>query len=128
MSFTFQKNHKLKNSRDITELFISGKSIYFSPLKVKYLIFPVKTEPPILAGFTVSKKLFKSAVIRNLLKRRMREAYRLNKQLIENQLGNSQKRIHVMFIYQYDRISTYLEIENSVKQVLNKLINFTGVR
>ena len=122
MAFTFQKNQKLKNNRDITELFISGKSIYFSPLKVNYIIFPVKSDPSILASFSVSKKLFKSAVKRNLLKRRMREAYRLNKHSTENKLADSEKKIHLMFIYNSDRISTFKDIEHSVKQILNKIL------
>lgn len=34
------------------------------------------------AGITVSKKVSKSAVVRNKLKRRLREIYRLNKNII----------------------------------------------
>ena len=122
MPFTFSKHQKLKNSRDITELFVSGKSIYYPPLKATYIIFPFKSEPSILAGFSVSKKYFKTAVKRNLLKRRMREAYRLNKHALEDKLSASEQKVHLMFIYQADRVSTFKEIENAVNKVLNKIL------
>ena len=123
MPFTFRKNQKLKSNRDIAELFVSGKSIYFPPLKVNYKIFPSKSEPFMLAGFSVSKKFFKSAVKRNLLKRRMREAYRLNKQALEAKLSVSEQKVHLMFIYQGDKICALKEIENAVNKLFGTLVD-----
>lgn len=117
MSFTFPKSQKLKKKRDIDELFNSGKILSYSILKVKYRIIKERSDFPVLAGFSVSKKTFRKAVMRNLLKRRMREAYRLNKYSLTEKLQNLNIAAHLMFIYNSDEIATFQEIENSMKEL-----------
>ncbi|MFW6246341.1 MAG: ribonuclease P protein component, partial [Tangfeifania sp.] len=77
--FTFQKKEKLCSKKQFDKLFADGSSFLVYPLKVVFIETELSGRYPAQAAFTVSKKLFKSAVKRNLLKRRMREAYRLNK-------------------------------------------------
>jgi len=96
MYLSFQKQEKLKHKKLIEQLFKEGKSISKFPLRLVYLQFNHDGEKPLQAGFSVAKRKFKHAVNRNLLKRRMREAYRLNKQTIYPLI--SQKYI-LMFIY-----------------------------
>ena len=48
------------------------------------------------ATVTVSKRNFKRAVDRNKLKRRMREAYRRNKQMLIDTLNEKNKKIMTM--------------------------------
>lgn len=76
-SFSFPKSERLYKKKDIQELFDKGSSFYLYPFRVIVQKQPESTINQVL--FSVSKKNFKRAVDRNLIKRRMREAYRLNK-------------------------------------------------
>ena len=81
-SFTFKKAERLCSKKTIEKLFAEGKSFLSFPLKVVVLEMPDSGEYKAQAAFTVSKKIFKKAVKRNLVKRKMREAYRLNKHIL----------------------------------------------
>ena len=69
---------------------------------------------------TVSSKKFKKAVDRNLIKRRIRETYRLNKYLLE---GNSSSDFHLMigYIYVGKEIHPFELIDSKLKQSLQRL-------
>ena len=68
-------------------------------------------------GFSVPKKNFKRAVHRNLLKRRMKEAFRLNKDLIPV----SGKSFSVFLIFTASEIISFQIIEKAVKNCLQQL-------
>jgi ribonuclease P protein component len=75
---TFSKSERLSSEILIKELFSKGSSFYLYPFK--FLFYKKeKTEGQRQVLVTVPKRNFKRAVDRNLLKRRIREAYRLNK-------------------------------------------------
>lgn len=64
---------------------------------------------------SVPKKHFKRAVKRNLLKRRIREAYRLNKNL----LGGA--AVDILFYYNSRELCTFGEIETALTAALQEL-------
>jgi ribonuclease P protein component len=76
-TLSFPKSERLYKKKDIQELFDKGSSFYLYPFKV-IIQKPADLDTNQVL-FSVSKKNFKKAVDRNLIKRRMREAYRLNK-------------------------------------------------
>ena len=80
--YTFQKEERLNKEIWIQELFKRGSSFHLYPFKVLYLPNPNQDSKIHQVMISVSSRKFKRAVDRNLIKRRIREAYRLNKQNI----------------------------------------------
>jgi len=74
-------------------------------------------------GVSVGKRHFKRAVDRNLLKRRIREAYRKQKHELKEFLIASGISMDVFFVYSNARISEYAEIESAMTQGLTILID-----
>ena len=78
---------------------------------------------PAVMAVSVPKRLFKHAVDRNLLKRRIREAYRLHKPELFASLGKA--GIHCQMVIQFRgrEIESYHSIEEKLQDALKKLIN-----
>lgn len=117
---TFGKQDKLKSKKAIDLLFKKGKSINAYPLKAIYLPKNNEKEGDLNIGVSVAKRNIKLAVNRNLIKRRMREAYRLNNRSLKESCAGK-KGYNIMFIYHSSQILTYQEIETKIKVILNRL-------
>ncbi|MCC7332550.1 MAG: ribonuclease P protein component [Flavobacteriales bacterium] len=117
----FPKIEKLKSNKDIDELFAEGKSIHENPIKAIYKLKTDKTKITISATVSVPKKIQKLAVDRNLLKRRMREAYRLNNTPLKQTLRSNNAAINLIFIYNSKQIFDYHTIEDKIKVILSRL-------
>ena len=120
--FTLKKEERLCSQKIIGELFTSGESFLAYPLKVVFLKTDSSQTYPVQAAFTVSKRNFKSAVKRNLLKRRMREAYRLNKPAFQDELALRNLNLAMMFVYVGKDIVEYPAIEKGMKSAFKKLL------
>ena len=118
----FGAEEKLKSQKTIKSLFESSQTAFSYPIKAFYFIESIETNIPSLpkAGVSVSKRKFKKAVDRNLLKRRMREAYRLNKEAFVDHFSTSQ--MNVLFVYIGETEETYLTIEKGMKKILKSMI------
>jgi ribonuclease P protein component len=115
-SQAFPKTQRLTSKKLIEQLFEQGKAINLSPLRVITLQNPVQENTETEALFTVPSRNFKRAVDRNLLKRRMREAYRLNK----SQLPPEPKWL-LAYIYIAKEILPYKVIEQKMVEALKRL-------
>jgi ribonuclease P protein component len=118
--FLFRKGERLCSKKIIDRLFAEGKPVFAFPLKIVYLETGLTAEIPAQAGFAVSKKNFKRAVQRNQIKRRMREAYRLNKQPFYIDLN--EKQVAVFIVFTGRKITDYAVIESAIKKGLRKII------
>ena len=117
--FKFPKSERLRLKNLIESLFKEGKSFFIYPFKVLHLQAPeTHTSNQVLV--TVPSKKIKKAVDRNEIKRRIREAYRLNKHTIENNFAND-CHLLIGYIYVSDEILDFDIIEIKLKKTLNRL-------
>ena len=118
---SFPSEEKLKSSKLISKLFNEGNSHFSYPIKFMYLLEkPQKWVRP-QVGVSVSSKIFKKAVDRNLIKRRMREAYRLNKSELLDFMKAENVSFFGMFIYISKEELSYQEIENGISKIIQKM-------
>jgi ribonuclease P protein component len=118
MDFKLPKNERLHSEKLIKELFDKGSSFFLYPFKVFVLDAPQEANETHQVLFSVSKKKFKKAVQRNLVKRRMKEAYRLHKAEI---LAPSDSKKLIGLIYVSSEIATFQVIEHKIKKVLSTI-------
>lgn len=118
--YHYGKEEKLKSRKQIEKLFAEGKHINAFPVKAIYL--SESAEVKLQAGVSVSSRYFKKAVDRNRIKRLMREAYRLQKESVQNAVQEKNKQLSLFLIYTGNEVPDYETIYVSVKKILNKLI------
>ena len=119
-SLTFARAERLKSRKVIGGLFKGGESLVAYPLRVVWTVLPpeVVSEFPAQVSISVSKRLFKTAVARNRLKRQIREAYRLQKATFYEKLG--ERRIAIMLMYIAKEPLPYKEIAGGVRKMIRK--------
>lgn len=72
--------------------------------------------------FSVPKKHLKRANKRNLVKRRMREAYRLNKSELVETLRSSGGGMDVALVYNTRQVEDYKTIENGIRKIISAIL------
>jgi ribonuclease P protein component len=124
--FSFKKSERLTGSKSISSLFQDGTSISSYPVRILFNAEGRGPKPAALA-ISVPKRLFKRAVDRNLIKRRIREAYRINKPQLYARLQSMQIKANVVIQYQQKEILDYQTIEAGVIKALKKMVCKLGV-
>ncbi|SDQ13479.1 ribonuclease P protein component [Flagellimonas zhangzhouensis] len=118
-SFSFPKKEKLKNKKVIEALFTEGKNLKQNPIKLIYLNTNFSDESKIKVAVVAPKKKFKKAVDRIHVKRLMREAYRLNKPLIFN---NIEGNFAFIFLYLGNTMPSFNEVDKAMKLLLEAFL------
>lgn len=130
-----RKDEKLRHKRLVDELFGEGESLYDFPLRLVWRrISPEALEDSFKNGvpprvgelqmlITVPKKKRRHAVDRVLMRRRIREAYRLSRLPLKERLeaDMSVGTLSVAFIYLCDKNLPYSLIEEKMSRLLSKL-------
>lgn len=98
MSASFHRKERLKSRQRIRALFEAGQSVHVYPLRLVWQAHDEQASPLQIA-FSVPKRRYKKAVVRNRIKRLLREAYRLQKQDWYAKAAEQQSSFALMLIY-----------------------------
>lgn len=120
-NFTFKKAERLSSKILLDKLFSGGRSLFSYPYKFIFLETEQDDVPKIRVVFSVPKRNFKQAVKRNLIRRRMKEAYRLNKHAFTDTIDG--KKFIIMVIYTEKSILDYKHIETGLIKGFKKVIS-----
>ena len=114
--YSFSKAERLTRKRYIQELFDKGSSFHFGTIKVLALPNPEPGLPSHQVFFSVPKRNFKKAVHRNTIRRRVREGYRLQKQILKGT-----QILLIAYIYLSKEVLASPPVHKKVKESLEKL-------
>lgn len=127
--FKLSKWERICSRTLLEKLFTGGKSKSFSvfPLRVVYLLTDqpdgdLQHEASVKMMVSVSKRHFKRAVKRNRVKRQVREAYRLNKEIVVSSMADSPNRQLLLgFIWMSDELHDTDTVERSMQVLLKRV-------
>lgn len=117
MKYSLPKSERLHAEKSIKELFDKGSSFFLYPFKVMFRFAEELEGTANQVLFSVSKKKIKKATGRNYIKRRLKEAYRLNKSLLPP------AGLLLGFVFVGEAKMSFGELEPKIKLVLQKLPN-----
>ncbi len=120
--YFYRKQDKLKSRKAIAQLFSSGKSFSNFPFKVIWL--PENDKAILQTGIGVSSRYFKKATDRNRIKRLMREAYRLQKVVLQQHLQEKELRLSIFILYVGRELPEYNQVYEKTGIILKRLIKF----
>ena len=121
MNLFFKKAERIKSQKALEILLRKGSVHFHFPLRVVWMVTDYPMESQAQVAFAVPKKRFKRANKRNLIKRRLREAYRLNKYDFYQKLS---KDIHIqmLIVYIAPEVLDYKEIEHKIKATFDHIL------
>lgn len=113
---TLSKDERLHGKKDISRLLSKGR--FRMCRNFRYCFLENNGLPYSRIMVSVSKRFFKRAVKRNLLKRRIRESYRLQKDVLPDGKGAD-----ILFIYNSKEVTDSRTVSAAVRQILTDIGN-----
>jgi ribonuclease P protein component len=121
MADTFKKNERLSETRIIGNLFKNGHSFNIHPLRVTWIRIDDKTTQLPQVMISVPKAVHPLAHNRNMVRRRIREAYRLNKSDLGDPPSEKVSKLAFCITYTSKEILSYSEIRHKIILLLRRL-------
>jgi ribonuclease P protein component len=124
ISYSFNKAERLCSKTLINNLFSKGNRVISQfPFRILWQFIPYQPDQfPAQVMFSVSKRNFPNAVIRNRIKRQMRELYRKKKHILYPLLAQKQKRMVISITFQGKTIMPYNELNQAFEQAFQKIL------
>lgn len=121
MDYKLKKDEKLCHRTSVQTLFGKGKSLMAFPLRAAYRLRP-RGEHPVQFLISIPKKRVRKAVGRVTLRRRVREAYRLNRrELLQQPLEQTGWGVDIAFVYLDSNLAPYSVINEKVISLLTRI-------
>ncbi|WP_294178136.1 ribonuclease P protein component [uncultured Coprobacter sp.] len=120
-NFKLTQAERLCGKKRIDALFTSGNSFIVYPYRIVYRPVPDTDNVPVSMFVSIPKKRFKRAVKRNLIRRRIKEAYRKNKHILTDTFQNQKITLDMAILYLDKEILDYQTLEKKLKDLLQKL-------
>jgi ribonuclease P protein component len=120
--YALPKSERLHTLSAVRRLFKDGASGFVYPFR--YMTIAEKgASPSVEALFSVPKRYHKRANKRNLLRRRTKEAYRLNRHLLVDVAAQRGSSVDVAFVYSSKEVLPYKTIEHAIKRILSEVVS-----
>ncbi len=113
------RSERLHSLGAVKRLFESGESGFVFPFRYVWYA-EVDNENSAEVLFSVPKRFHKRANKRNLLKRRTREAYRLQKGIL--QAAQKSMNLDLALVYSSKEVLPYKNIEHAVRKILQQIV------
>ena len=113
MDFSLPKKDIIRSKKDIEALLEKGETLFRYPLKAYFRSGNGASAPRMIVS--VPKRHFKRAVKRNRLKRLVREAFRLNRNMLEG------AEYDFLFVYLGKEMKDYGTVESSIREIFRQV-------
>ncbi|MBP3601084.1 MAG: ribonuclease P protein component [Alistipes sp.] len=123
-NYTLPRSERLRSLKAIRRLFGEGHSGFVYPFRYVWIADRRAGEAEgrgIEAMFSVPKKFHKRANKRNLLKRRTREAYRLNREALSQAVAERDVTLDIAFVYSTKECHSHKTITNALQRILEQV-------
>lgn len=121
MDYKLRKDEKLCSRTAVERLFGEGKSLMAFPLRAAYRLRP-RGDHPVQFLISIPKKRIRKAVGRVTLRRRVREAYRLNRRdLLLAPLEQAGWGVDIAFVYLDSNPAPYSVINEKIVTLLTRI-------
>lgn len=121
MRQTFSLDERLRSHRMISSLFANGSTFHLKPFRVTWMLESLDTTSPVQVLMSVPKYNFRKAVHRNLIRRHMKEAYRINKHIIYDSLVAKRQQMTLCITYTAKEIVPFDLIQGKIILLLQRL-------
>lgn len=120
--YTFKATERLKHRKKIDALFTRGQKFSLGEIRVVFTTSPAEGQIRLLVGVGVSKRYFKKAVDRNLIKRRLREAIRLAKPDFVREVQQLGSNLDLFILFTGKEIIGFDLCQEQVTSAFKKLV------
>ena len=120
----FPKQERLNSLKRIAYLVNQGHTLHAYPFRIRWCVGDSSDAAFHLeAAFSVPKRKHKKATRRNRIKRKMREAFRLNKEDFKERCGLRTQTLSLLVIYTPQKDEAYATMEKGMQEAFRLLEN-----